>query len=467
MNDEPEALARRVADRWREREWGEEGTRVVVAVSGGLDSLVLLHLLRFPLASLDLRLTVAHFDHAMRGGSAADARWVRGLAEAWQLPVRWERSEVRPENEAEARALRYAFLHRIRRQVDADFLVTAHHADDQVETVLFRILRGTGVRGLAGIAASRTPGVVRPLLEESRRELEIYAARMGFTGRSDPTNRELHPARNRIRHELLPRLESIHPGARSAILRLARNARRTHQALDLLLEPILAQLIEDRGPGSITVARDPLLAYPFPVRSAIFRALAREAGVTLDEAGTGAALEFISHGVSGGRLQLPGSVRLARDFDRVRLEWGTGRALDREGRPEEADAPFTLPAPEPAGRTLARLAGRPVVVAWGTSPPEAPEGAVEAFHPGRLDFPLMVRRWRPGDRTSSPAGRRKLKKLFGELRLSVDVRRRIPVVADGRDEVIWIPGWHRAPVARPRNDETIWYLGVWYDDENT
>ena len=467
MSDDLQALARRVADRWQEREWGGEGTHVVVAVSGGLDSVVLLHLLRFPLSSLKLRLTVAHFDHAMREGSAADAGWVRGLARAWQLPIRWERSEVRPGSEAEARQLRYAFLHRIRRQVDADVLVTAHHADDQVETVLFRILRGTGVRGLAGIAASRTPGVVRPLLEESRGELEAYAAGVGLTGRTDPTNRELHPARNRIRHELLPRLESIHPGARPAIRRLARNARRTSQALDALLEPVLARLIEDRGAASITVARDRLLAYPFPVRSAIFRALAREAGVTLGEAGTGAALEFISHGASGGRLQLPGSVRLARDFDRVRLEWGTGPSLDRRGRPEEVDAPLTLPAPEPAGRGVARLAGRRVAVAWGTSPPEAPEGAVEGFHPGRLDFPLVVRRWRPGDRTRSPAGRRKLKKLFGELRLSVDVRRRIPVVADGRDEVIWIPGWHRAPVARPRNDETIWYLGVWYDDEDT
>jgi len=467
VTTEPQALARRVAARWRESGWGEEGARVVVAVSGGLDSCVLLHLLRFPLADLGLRLTVAHFDHAMRPGSAGDARWVRGLARAWKLPIHVERAGRRPGDEAEARTLRYAFLHRVRRQVDARLVLTAHHADDQVETILFRILRGTGVRGLAGIAGRREPGVARPLLREFRQELEAYAERVGLGGRPDPTNLELHAARNRIRHELLPRLEEIHPGARPAMLRLARNARRTTAALDSLLEPVLDQLVRERGPGRITVARDPFLSYPFPVRSAIFRALAREAGVALGEAGTGAALEFISRGVSGGRLQLPGSVRLARDFDLVRLEWGTGRSLDQRDHPETADAPFTLSAPEPAGRGMARLGGRTLGVAWGPSPPEMPGGVVEGFDARQLHFPLVVRRWRPGDRTTSPAGRRKLKKLFGELRLSVDVRRRIPVVADGRDEVIWIPRWHRAPVARPRTDENIWYLGVWDEDGNT
>ncbi|HUH11935.1 MAG TPA: tRNA lysidine(34) synthetase TilS, partial [Longimicrobiales bacterium] len=117
---------------------------VLVALSGGRDSMVLLHLLRFALPELRLRLRAAHFDHAMRPGSAADADWVRGVCRAWAVPLVEERATDAPRTEAEARAHRYAFLRRAAARAPDARVATAHHADDQAETVLFRAIRGAG-----------------------------------------------------------------------------------------------------------------------------------------------------------------------------------------------------------------------------------------------------------------------------------------------------------------------------------
>ncbi|HEX2080859.1 MAG TPA: tRNA lysidine(34) synthetase TilS, partial [Longimicrobium sp.] len=191
------------------------GAHVLVAVSGGCDSVTLLHLLRFAADDGTLRITAAHFDHAMRPGSARDAAWVRGLCAAWQVPMVEARAETPPRTEAEAREARYAFLRRAQAQAGATHLATAHHADDQAETVLFRVLRGTGIRGLAGIPPRDGAGLVRPLLPFWRAEIVRYARAEGLCWREDPSNRGTGYARNRIRLQLLPAIEKhVAPGAR-------------------------------------------------------------------------------------------------------------------------------------------------------------------------------------------------------------------------------------------------------------
>jgi tRNA(Ile)-lysidine synthase len=160
--------------------------------------MVLLHLMRFHHGS-GRELRVAHMDHGMRAGSSADRDWVRGVCRAWEVPCSTRSADPVPGSEAAAREARYAFLRSVQAETGAAAILTAHHADDQAETVLFRILRGTGLRGLRGMGPSRD-GIVRPLLGWWRKDLERYAAVQGVPFRRDPTNLALEYRRNRRNH---------------------------------------------------------------------------------------------------------------------------------------------------------------------------------------------------------------------------------------------------------------------------
>lgn len=218
---------------------------IEVAVSGGVDSVVLLHLLLHLRQSgkLALPLSVAHFDHQLREDSANDAAFVRELADAWGLPFRLGTGQIASTGEgieAAARRARYQFL---LQQPDAEstpqrrVVMTAHHADDSAETILMHLARGSGLEGLAAMRAqsapaSRDDGVFRPLLRIQRAEIAQYAQENGLRWREDPTNAETHFMRNLIRQEVMPHLATLNPQAGRAFDRFARIA--GYEALRLL-----------------------------------------------------------------------------------------------------------------------------------------------------------------------------------------------------------------------------------------
>lgn len=416
------------------------GDAVAVALSGGLDSVVLLHLLRFPLRDLEIRLSAVHVDHAMRPGSAADAAWVRGLCRAWDVPLREERLAVAPRSEAEARRARYDALHRLAPPHAA--IATAHHMDDQAETVLLRIARGSGLRGLRAIAPRRGR-VVRPLLPFPRRALESYAAATALAWRDDPTNRDDAYARNRIRHRLLPALEAGRPGAARRLAALAREARRAEAAWDDTLARLEEDVVLGADEEGLTLARPLLHSYHPHLRARLMRRFLRRHGITPGRAGTRAALEFISSGSSGGQIHLPGGVRLERDFDRFRIRRAT-RLAD--------DVPVEISGPDP-GSGRARIGGRSWRVEWGPAgdaagaargPTEGPAGGVERAVVASPAYPLRLRGWRAGDRIRFGYGSKKLKKLLGERRLDRQARQRTPILVDADGAVLWVVGVARA-----------------------
>ncbi|HSR42221.1 MAG TPA: tRNA lysidine(34) synthetase TilS, partial [Longimicrobiales bacterium] len=423
----------------------EPGDRVLVALSGGLDSMVLLHLLRFHPPVASLRLGAAHLDHAMRGGSAADARWVAGVARAWSVHLRTERADPPPRDEAEARAARYDFLRRAREAEAADRIATAHHADDQAETVLFRAVRGTGVAGLRGIREWGPRGLIRPLLPFWREELAGYADAVGLGWRTDPTNRDPRHVRNVLRHRVLPLLEEeVAPGARRALARLARHARREERAWNSLLPDLLDGVVTEARKGRIVVAREGLLAYDSAVRARLVRAFVRRLGTVLDEAGTRVALEFTRSGPSGRGIDLAGGVRLRRDFDRFVFH----RPAAGADAGASARAHLTIPGPEGGSGRLV-VGGSRYDVRWGRALPEPLPGAecsgwTATFPVTGLGFPLRLREWRPGDRMRRRYGRKKLKKLFAEARVPAPERRRRPVLVDDAGTTLWVPGVARA-----------------------
>jgi len=209
--------------------------RIVVAVSGGADSVALLHLLAQLRAAWDLTLHIAHLDHRLRAASADDAEFVRALGTRWNISTTVEAKDVAAACAREgwsleegARRVRYAFLLDVARRCEADTIATAHTADDQAETVLMRLLRGTGLMGLRAIPMKRrleACWIVRPLLEIWRREILEYLQAAGVTHRDDATNADPRFVRNRIRHELLPLLErDYNPNIKRALAQIAEQS---------------------------------------------------------------------------------------------------------------------------------------------------------------------------------------------------------------------------------------------------
>lgn len=209
----------------------------VLAVSGGVDSVVLLDLLRlYP----GVKLTVAHFDHGIRDDSHEDLKHVEQLARRYRVPFVYDKGRLGPgASEAEARAARYAFLKKIQKMTQADALITAHHQDDVLETAIINLLRGTGRKGLSSLTNGE--GIIRPLLDVPKSEILDYAKRHALVWREDSTNTNTDYLRNRIRHEMLPAW-SEHDKRR--LLDVSKRMRHVNQEIDTIVGDSLAGALE-------------------------------------------------------------------------------------------------------------------------------------------------------------------------------------------------------------------------------
>lgn len=267
------SLEKRLAEVWPPERWQE--TTVLLAVSGGVDSVALLRAMQRLKTGGAGRLVVAHFNHGLRGPeSGADEAFVADLA--GRLGLACEVGRAAPGGmsrhagdglEAAARAARYRFLTETAGRLGARHVATAHTADDQAETILHRIVRGTGIAGLAGIARARplAPGIalVRPLLGFRRADLEAYLANLGQDYRIDSSNACLAMTRNRLRLEVLPQLaDRCNPGVVDALLRLGSLAGEAQEVIDGLVERLRTQTVFSEPSGIVRIARSPLAGQP-------------------------------------------------------------------------------------------------------------------------------------------------------------------------------------------------------------
>ncbi|MDY6913038.1 MAG: tRNA lysidine(34) synthetase TilS [Planctomycetota bacterium] len=310
---------------------------IVAAVSGGADSVAMLAAMRELAAESGraYRLTVAHLNHTLRDGSDADAEFVAGLAERFSLPCIIERCDVAGESqrtgqgiEQAARMLRYKFLREAAERVKASYVATGHHADDNVETILFRIVRGTHLRGLAGMPVSRRLGdsdvlLVRPLLECRRSELQAYCLRLGLNWRTDPTNADTGYRRNFIRHKLLPTLrDRLNPRTDEALIRLAAAAKQADGFVSELADKLLAEATRRQGENRI-VLEAAVLAEGAPLlRQYAMRSALERLGAALRMIGADrlAELADLAEAEGSSAVTLPAGFIARRDGEEVIIE---------------------------------------------------------------------------------------------------------------------------------------------------
>jgi tRNA(Ile)-lysidine synthase len=416
------------------------GETVLVAVSGGADSVALLHFLVELAPAWRLRLHVLHVDHQLRPDSPADADFVRALGARLGVPadVVTVTVDARGSLEAAARESRYAALEAGAARIDAHRIALGHTADDQAETVLMRLLEGAGVRGLAGIPPVRGR-IIRPLIEVHRAALEAELRRAAIPWVEDPTNRDPKFLRNRIRHELLPLLaDSYNPGIAASLTRVSTLARDTVAALDRAAAVELERLAVFDA-GAVTLPLGPLRALPRQIAAEVLRQAAARLG-------SRAPLRAWSHHGLRRALAVPPPRRPFR-LGGVAIE--VSGALARLAR-----------AP------LAALVARPLDVPGYTELPEigraleARIGGAEAYavprDPNRVAFdadelgggPLTVRARRRGDRFVPFGGaERRLKTLLIDAKVPRWDRARVPVIEAG-GVIIWVVGLRRSAAAR-------------------
>lgn len=432
MNDLRERFARFV----QTRQLVAQGETVLVALSGGIDSVVLLHLFKSTAASFDADLRAAHFDHAMRPDSAADAAWVASLCTAWGIPLISARASRPIHGELDARNERYRFLQSALQSSGATRAATAHHADDQIETVLFRLLRGTGMRGLAGIPVRRGP-FIRPLLRFRKADLVAYADANSLDHRHDASNDELTYTRNRIRKIVIPAIETVQPNAGSSVLHLARYAARTESLWRSAIEQLEQSLILQEDARTTELARAILLEYHPELRARVLRHVLRKHGIVPGRAHTRELLEFCENAKSGAALRVGDRVTIERAFDRLRIV-----------RSAQRDAPeASVRLENETGAARLRVAGCSYDVEWSIGHDRSSSG--ERFDAAVLAQQPEMRGWLPGDRITLPYGTKKLKKLFAERRIPASDRGRVPILADNQGRVLWAAGVARSVHALP------------------
>lgn len=313
------------------------GETLLVALSGGADSVALADALALLRRPRGFRLVAAHLDHALRPGSAADAAFCARLCEGLGVPLRTGRADVRSRAgreggglEQAARRERYAFLRRIAREEQAAAVAVAHTRDDQAETLLLHLLRGAGTSGLGGMRARRG-AIVRPMLAVSRAEVLAHLRERGLDWREDPSNADLVHRRNRVRHELLPYLESrYNPAARVALARAAGLLAEEAAYMTRQGRAVLAPACREE-PGALVIRLRVLAQAPMAVaRVAIREALRRAGGLRHVGAVHVERLLRLARRPhpSGRTLALPGG-RTAR-FGREELRIEIRSTADRE-----------------------------------------------------------------------------------------------------------------------------------------
>ncbi len=448
----PAALLETVRRTIRRHSLATPSTRVLVALSGGPDSVALTHLMAGLASAGELVVAgCAHFNHQLRPGADTDEQFAAGVAASLGLPWIVAREDVGERARREGRSIeatahdaRHEFLERARVELDADVVALGHTRDDQAETFLLRLIRGAGARGLAGMHP-RHGAVIRPLLECRRALLAAFLRDAGLGGVEDESNADPGVPRNRVRHELLPLLEQrFNASIVDVLADEAELARLEWDWMDRAasqLEPGICRFIEER----VAIAARELAAMPGALARLLLRrqmsaaAGGRDIGLSHVEQ----ALDLAVHG--GPAFDAPGQrvERIGADVVLTIRPADTPKGRPSRQQPRENLFRYSLSIP---GEVAVREAG--LVVSAETAGSAQLAGAfagnpaIAVLSRSSCDGPLVVRNRRPGDRFRplGLGGSKNLQDFFVDRKVGRDLRGRIPIVATETDQIVWVAG---------------------------
>lgn len=432
---------------------------IVVGVSGGADSMGLLH----ALVTLNNRpgfqftLHIAHLNHQLRGEAAdADAAFVQAAADRYGLPCTIEvvdvaamAKEQKVSVEEAARHERYRFFERVCRRCEAECVALGHHADDNVETILHRILRGTGLRGLAGIPRSRhlcagsEVRLVRPFLEYKRQTIIDFNNAHAVPYQEDATNASDEPLRNRLRNTILPLLaEQVNPQVGEALLRLSEQARWVNEYVDATARSAFEPLIIEHTDQELSLNAPALARKSRIVRAELVRRAIASFELGEQDISFGhlsAVVDLLADQASGKQLHLPGGMTVSKLYDRLIF------SVPSEQPRETIAAEIVVHTP---GRTTLPLHGVEITCEVVTLSAEEAVAAIHASHPGEewLDYgalclPLIVRHRRAGDRfwPLGAPGSKKVSEFLIDAKVEPSERDRLAILCD-RLGPVWLIG---------------------------
>ena len=439
------------------------GKRLVVAVSGGPDSLAMLYALHRLQDDLDLTLHVAHLDHRLRGeDSAADADFVAQTCAKLGVDCTVQTADVpafqrehRMSLEEAAREARYGFLANVAERVGANAIALGHTSDDQVETVLMNIIRGSGLRGLRGIAsvskrsiAGNDTTLFRPLLNLSKQDTTTYCEARNLAPRSDVSNLSTEMTRNRVRLELLPLMREMNPAFGDAVLRLSRNAEDALAVVDKAVDAAWSDAVAEEG-KIIRIDREKFRALDGPVRThLIIRALSQVKGDAqgVERVHIEDATRAVLHS-PGTQLHLPDGLRLSVEQRSAVIYAGDGVFAATSFDPSS----LTVPGVTKAGEW--RITTERVAISSGNGlcdeGEHSPERFVERFGCAVEVASLQVRSRLPGDRFQplGMTGTKKLKDFMIDEKIPTSRRDSVPLVVTSQG-IAWVVGWRIAEWAK-------------------
>lgn len=434
----------------------ESGDRVIVGVSGGPDSMALLYALNQIKEKYNLVLKVAHLNHGFRGEEAQrEAQFVEEMAQKLELPFEVKAFDVPAykkksslSSQEAARVIRYQFLEDVRKNFNAKKIALGHNANDQAETLMMWLLRGTGVKGLSGIPPVREGGIIRPLIETTREEIEVYLKEREIPFVIDSSNQKTDYLRNRLRHELLPLLEEhYNPQLVKSLVQTASILRREDEYLENIAKDLLKEIVVSKDSRSVVIDSKGLLALPSVIQMRCVRGVLEQVKGDLRRISSTHIydiIKIVSNDKPHRVLKLPEGIRVEKSYNHLTV------TLHQTAPPPFYYQFTSLPdqvSIEEIGREM-----RFETLEGGNHLIDKENFDLAYLDEGKVLMPLTIRNAKPGDRFQplGMKGEKKIKDFFIDEKVPLKERKRIPMLFFG-DLLGWVGGMrinHRLRVTK-------------------